>query len=236
MSLLHQVRLDTPTVHYPLDDASGAVALDRSGNARNGTYGNTPTLGAAGPAGLRGITLAAASSEWVETPAAAWLNSLILGSWTVELWARWTDSTSRRLLGKRGNSGNNFQCLVWNNYPTAGRLSLYTGASGVDVNSLASVATTLNDGQWRHFVFVRDTSGSPVVLRLYIDGALDGSRNEAEAPAANAVTIGFFLGYDGYATPFFDGSMAQFALYSTPLSADRVRAHYQAGSRSGVVL
>lgn len=33
-----------------------------------------------------------------------------------------------------------------------------------------------------------------------------------------------------------DGSISQYALFGSALSADRIKAHYQAGIRSGVVV
>ncbi len=47
MSYASEVLLDSPYLYWRLDDPSGTVAEDASPNNRDGTYVNTPTLGAA---------------------------------------------------------------------------------------------------------------------------------------------------------------------------------------------
>src|SRR3989338_4782354 len=42
------ILLDAPAAYWRLDETSGAAAADASGNARNGTYNGTYTLGVVG--------------------------------------------------------------------------------------------------------------------------------------------------------------------------------------------
>ena len=47
MTYASEVLADTPLAYYRLGEASGTTLVDSSGNARDGTYAGSPTLGAA---------------------------------------------------------------------------------------------------------------------------------------------------------------------------------------------
>src|SRR5688572_1092998 len=64
----------TSTLWFKLDETSGSVATDSSGNGNNGTYTGGPTLGAAAPFNL-GVHFQS-DGKFVTSPASATLNAL----------------------------------------------------------------------------------------------------------------------------------------------------------------
>src|SRR3990167_4009824 len=63
---LTEVMADVPVGFWRFDEASGAIAIDKSGNGLNGVYVNTPTLAVTGPltgSSKTAATFTAANSE-----------------------------------------------------------------------------------------------------------------------------------------------------------------------------
>jgi hypothetical protein len=94
---------------------------------------------------------------------------------------------------------------------------------GEDVNTVSPGG--LNDGRWHHLVWTRSDAGSN---RLFLDGRLvdeaedNGDRIVNDRP----IQIGGDPHQNGR---FFEGSLAEVAVYRTVLSPERVRAHALAG-------
>lgn len=88
--------------YYPLDEESGTVATDRSGNGRNGTYANVTLSNAVGPSGKKiprftgtngeSINIAAAGSVLPATEGFMWAWGKAFNA------AVWTDGIVRQLL------------------------------------------------------------------------------------------------------------------------------------------
>lgn len=134
----------------------------------------------------------------------------ITGSMTVEAWIN-PDVLS--------NPG--FDSIVdrhngWALETRDGRPELWL-AAGVAATS----PTVLVDGQTYHLVGTYDGTA----VRMYVNGALVGSVTATATLAAGVTYIGAYASSD-----YFDGRIAEAALYNTALSAARIAAHYAAGS------
>jgi hypothetical protein len=79
--------------YWRLDETSGIVATDNSGNGWNGTYKNGPSLGGAG-ALLNAVTNKAPAFDGVNQYVEFTAGQKISGSYTVEAWARPADTTT----------------------------------------------------------------------------------------------------------------------------------------------
>lgn len=220
-ALAQQIMLDSPVGYWPLDEASGSTANDRSGNGRNGT----PTVGVTphpGHAGMRAYDFDGGSGHNVSIAHNAALN--LTTDLTVEWWFYLDTFVSNAGMGKslawrfdHGTDGIYFYLeqnsgSFWR-YARLGMAS-YTGAVHHVVASFDSVANT--------FAFVLDG----VVTAPVATGGPTGTRGTSDT---SALLLGQY--------PLFgtiDGRMWDVALYNTVLSAARAKVHYQAGLRSGV--
>jgi hypothetical protein len=108
-----------------------------------------------------------------------------------------------------------------------GRLLAETGPQGKpsDLYLQSKENDPLNDGFWHHVVLTRSAEG---LACLYVDGArhATGSDGGGKVIADRAINIGGEVIHPG--GTFLNGDMDEVALYTHVLSAERVRAHYEA--------
>ncbi|MEV7528524.1 PKD domain-containing protein [Agrococcus sediminis] len=148
---------------------------------------------------------------------------------SIETWFRTSTTSGGKLVGfgnaRTGSSTSYDRHLYMNN---AGQLLF-----GVYPGSVQVITTpgTYRDGEWHHAVATLGSEG----MRLYVDGQLRAQRNDVTSAQA----------YQGYwriandnlnswtsapGSRQFEGLLDEVAIYDRPLSADRVQAHYEAGT------
>lgn len=207
-----EVLTDAPLAYYKLSEASGTTMTDFSGNARNGTYSNSPTLGQSGPLLSASDTAALfnGTTQYGQIAYAAWMNSL--AALTIEAWVKST-STGGTVFG-RGGSQSNY------------RIGLSTGKAFVEVRTTTSNllvgTTTINDGNW-HYIAGRWT-GSTLIVE--VDGAQDNTpiaTSGGLSVATNPLNVG-----QRNSDSFLAGTIGQCALYGTNIGPTRTAAHYAA--------
>jgi len=165
------------TVYYHIV-AAQVVALDRSGQAHNGTLTNgaATTIGKIG----QGVRFASANSQYVSVGDAG---SEIK---TVAFWMKANDATSQKLINIDGTDQietNGSDQVVGTSFP--GTTVVYVDGS--------SASTVVKDGQW-HQVTITDTTGvTPSTLEFgrvsstYFSGSLDEVRIYNRALSAQEV-------------------------------------------------
>jgi RHS repeat-associated protein len=216
------VLADSPYAYLPLDETAGTTASDISGNGNNGTYTGSMTLGGAGPFGSSskaatfggtgqyvalGSALVPAGGDWTVE---AWVNGSGDGFGNGDpVWSQYFNSSSNRTIGYACSTGSP-RCV-----------------GGQVGSAYAEASSALTDGTWCYVVWRQ--SGS--TLSVWVNGIQVASLTNSTAADTYATWIGG-LNHSGWATAYYDGKIAQFAVYHTALSNDRVRAHYNA---SGVV-
>jgi len=99
--------------------------------------------------------------------------------------------------------------------------------AGVGTPDVSVVSTSggYNNGAWHYVVFTRTKSSG--ALALYIDGVAAGTGTGSTASLTSSTTITFGR-IQSVGSTFYAGSLDEIALYSTPLSAATVSAHYTA--------
>ena len=228
------VLADNPSFLWPLND-SGGTAADASGNGVTGVYEPGTTQGASGPftgstaTGFDGNTGLVTSANPVTGPQA----------FSAELWFKTTTTNGGKLIGFGNNqtgSSSNYDRHIY--MMNDGQLTF-----GVWNNQTVTVETpnTYNDGAWHYVVATYDTSGT---LTFYVNGRLIGTNSTSTAQAYNGY---WRVGGDnlngwnldpwgsnsqGTTQPhsfYFNGTIADAAVYPTALSAAQVAAHYAAG-------
>ncbi|MET8131358.1 LamG-like jellyroll fold domain-containing protein [Streptomyces sp. NPDC005251] len=222
-----------PSGYWRLSDTSGSAAANEV-NTGHATYNNV-TLGGTGPFGsadVKAASFANASSSWaspgtseVDTSksfsVSAWVN---LGSTTSDYTAVSQDGTYHAgfYLGYQ-HTQNKWALRV----PTADSSSGNLTTQAVYSTDIAAT------GQWTHLAASYDaTSG---LLSLYVNGTLQGTIARPNVwSATGALQIGRGL-YAGNETEYWNGSLAEVAVFRSALSAAQVSQEWAAyKSSSGV--
>lgn len=200
-----------PILAYDFNTGSGTVAVDSSGNSKNGTLLGTPVWNATGRLG--GAITFNAANQYVELP-----QDMLMGlnAVTIAAWVRLSANPAASTLFDFGsNSANHFYL----------RTNGGTGVSyGVQVNggSVQETATSysLPVGVWKHVALaVGDGTSS-----LYIDGIKVISRPITFAPSALGSTAGNWIGHTHSSTTNLYGSVDDFRIYGRALEPREVEA------------
>jgi hypothetical protein len=217
-----EVLADTPIGYWRLGDASGTTMTDSSGNSRNGTYANSPTLGTTGlltSDSDTAVTFASASSQSASVPDDNSLDNLT--AITVEAWIKPSTVSGTPLIVNRDTSTvRSFQFRL-----NAGKLE-FLKTTGTIVT--AASASTLSTGTVYHVAAVYNGTD----IRLYINGVLDGTPASATG-GMGIITRPLEIGVRA-GTNFFNGVIDEVAVYGTGVSATRIAAHYAAGTAVSV--
>ncbi len=187
----------------PGANGNGGISINQTGNGVLGPCFTFPT-----PGGTAFISVS---------------NNANLGftnAFSLEAWVKTSSATQQGIISKYKNSSpfNGYELRILS---TSGFLDGYVGA-GANVTSATNVA----DGNWHHVVMTT-TSGGLVIL--YVDGSSVFSASRSPSPSCTDTMV---FGADSFALGQpFNGSMMDLAIYGADLSAARVLAHYQAGTR-----
>lgn len=209
-----------PTNPEPVsrDDYLDVVAEDQPTvlwNASGGAdLGSGPALSYANHSGsttASGLFSDDQAARFVGSPTYAYGNGLQApsGDYTLEAWVRPTSAGQTATIMGQGSAG-------W--------LLLRGGTPvfrAVDREIQGGSAPT---ERWTHVVGT--WSKGEKVARLYVDGVLVASGSAPTAPSGGAT---FYLGYGEHAQ-WFAGGIDEPAVYGRALSAERVAAHFAAGS------
>ncbi|GEM_PF-1525877 len=210
---------DNPVGYWRLGETTGTTAGDSSGNSRDGTYSGGVTLGEAGAlvvdpdtaarfVGTNGVVLVPDSPALkpAQITVEAWVNSAA------------DNPVYGTVVMKATNSS--WQDGYGLTVPVAGQIEFFVNSYS---NSASLVATALPANTWTHLVGTYDG----MMIRLYKNGVLAGSMayNQPIAHASQPFRIG--SGEGGYG---WKGALDEVAVYGSVLSADQVRAHYEAGT------
>lgn len=213
------VMADSPLLLWKLTESSGTAAADSSGNARGGTYINTPTLAASTPVFPDDTKAPYFNGSRVEGDA----NLVSDGSWTIECWFN-------RDAFKAGQSGG-INALIGDLINNAnGVLARWNG----DVNTLTcyiaynggydTVTSTANYDTHYHYA----VTSTGAVVTPYVNGVAGTPVNTASA-GFNMKWQVAGIGTGGGQIMYQTGYVGWVAVYSTALSAARIAAHYAAG-------
>ncbi|NLF73929.1 MAG: hypothetical protein GX575_33385, partial [Candidatus Anammoximicrobium sp.] len=217
---------DQPVAYYRLAESSGTTATDVSGGGSDGTYANGVSLSQSGA--IVGEADHAASFDGVDD--AISLPAAIvdgLSDLSVEFWLQTTKAGGQTFLSG-ANAGNANEILIYASSSSA--FEVYTGES--NSTKLGWTTPTIADNVWHHVAVVRDATAANVTL--YVDGISRGTQ-AAPLSALDVDPGGLFVGQDQNAVggsfdpnEAFRGTLDEFAIFDTALSAEQVLAHYHA--------
>jgi hypothetical protein len=221
------VLADAPYVFYRVDEASGATAVDQSGNGLNGTYASVAYRQAGAlpnnfgySIGLNGNGRLLAGGNAMASPS----------DYSVELWFKTSSAAGGKLFG--------FESTRNATSPTYDR-HLFMRPDGRLVYGGWSTKPTLlvspaayNNGGWHHLVLTASQSKGRQSTVMYVDGQQVASGSTTATTNFNGwwrVGYGSLPTGAGYPTSAsFNGQVDNIAGYQFELSASRVGAHYAA--------
>ena len=204
---------DTPSLFLPLDESSGAVAADLSGNGRDGAYGGATVQYSQASLVLDGSTAIGLLNAGNVSRAGALGAGTV--AWSVEWWSK---------LVSFGTGGPG-SILAYTG-PLTGFIFIPDPAGGATYGSLADskflAGGTIALGTTYHWVATFDGAGT---LRLYRDGAL------LAGPVAQIGVTGAWdiLGLNNQAGDA-ESVFQKVAIYNYELTAAQVLAHYTSGT------
>ncbi len=194
----------TLVAHYKLDETSGTVAVDSSGNGNDGVY-----TGAGVTLGQAGVCPASTSVDFdgidghVAIPSSPSLDGLS-SDFTVATWVNLDVDQLMRIFSNQrlGGLGGS-----WAFGPLGNGGLRFTTLALQDYNQPSSVLT----GVWHHLAVVFDAN---FVAHFYLDGALQGTI--AGGGPANPPNPGWFIAVLDLTLnmEFFDGKIDDVQVYS----------------------
>lgn len=221
------VLADEPVWYGRLDEASGTVCRDSSGNGLNGTYGSAIALGQAG-------ALSGDSDTAADFPADGTNGKIsvadvaalrITDNLTIEAWVYIDSLAANRTVAFKGN-GTNLAGPYRVFIGIAGGIVLQRG-DGATIETLSGTFGVITTGGWHHIAVT--VLGTAVAFYANAVAAGTATSTVTIADAGNSLYIG---GNANTAAPM-DGRMDEVAVYNKALSADRILAHYEAGRATG---
>jgi len=215
-----------PVAQWNFDEGTGATAYDNVGT-NNGTLMNSPTWQTS-PNCVSGSCLGFnGSNSYVNIKNNSQLQ--LVANMTVEFWINPTNLAAGRqnILDKA--YGGEFS---FTQEPEGGINYFYGTSGGLADPYQAFGVTPVVQGQWQHFVLVRDFTNSK--LSWYRNGSLVSSTPTVySSAAASAYDVRIGLGYTGV---YYNGSIDDVRIYDYALTDSQVRQHYNAGlNRLGLV-
>jgi hypothetical protein len=217
------VMSDHPAGYWRLSDpAASPTASDASGFGHTGTVGGALVLGQAGPL-LENATTAGfdGASASIQIPHAAVFNVSQI-SWEAWVNVPAVSASSRRLLGK-GTGNELFSLSVQPNMTQATVAWSVVGAG----RQSATLDAAIVGAGWTHVAFTYDGT----TWRAYVNGVEDGSGTVTGTLVST--TDALVLGSNGV-DEWFDGGLAEVAVYPYALAADQVANHFAQRMRVGI--
>ncbi|MFH1844191.1 MAG: LamG-like jellyroll fold domain-containing protein, partial [bacterium] len=212
--------------YWHLDEAAGTTYTD----TYDGHDGNaSPAPPTPDPDGIVGSSQDFnGTSNWIDVPDHPDFDWSATSSFTVELWAKFTNVASRNkvMIGRDQAGGTPHWWLG-----AAQSTGLVTfNLLGTDASGIACNGTTaINDGVWHHIVAVRDEDQNQ--NRIYVDGDLEDTKTYDYTVGFGASTplgIGY-MAYNFNPDYYYDGLLDEIAIYNRDLTKAEIIDHYNAG-------
>jgi beta-xylosidase len=208
---------DGLVLHYKLDDSAGTVAVDSSGNGRNGAIVGGATL-----TGGEGVRLDG-TDDHVALP-----NNILAGLTSItvstEVLVRTEQATPYFIWGlgnaASSSSGTGYLFTTGNAY----RAAITTGNWSGEQNTTSGA--NLARGVWKTLTYTLDDATN--TARLYLDGVqVAQNTNVTVTPASigGGATVANYIGRSNYASDrYLAGSVRDFRIYDSALTAPQVAA------------
>lgn len=209
----------SPLAYYPMNERSGSIALDVSGNAYNGQYNNVLLNSAIGPDNDASVGFDGVASIFT-LPAAllAAFNANNFNTFTCSIWFQipsvsiWNDNVNRRVLS------------IWDTTPTQqigirkrGDVAAFDGFVTMNNNTeYYGFSSFTQPTNWTHMVLVFANG----VVTLYLNGVLFQTFNVGKTFPVPMTSM--VIGAQAGPTVVFKGNIAHAAFWASTLSTDDI--------------
>ena len=214
----------SPIAYWPLAESSGSVAVDASGNARNGAY-TSVTLGAEGIGDGRTAATFTNNTSYADVYTASLAGAFNGDLGTLAAWAKvsaagvWTDGAQHYILAFVAD-GSNYVLIRKNS--TTNQITYQRSAGGTQ----STVQDTTGAGTlaWFHVAVTWNRGGNE--FRAYLNGAQVGTTQAASAAFVGSLAAATTLigGVNKTPTLTWSGTLAHAAVWTSALSAADVAA------------
>jgi len=203
--------------HWNLDEGTGTVAADSSGNGNAGTVGSGATW-VAGQVGSHALALNGSASANVVVP-----NPVVdtSASFTVSAWVNLSNVSGYQTIVSI--DGSNVSGFFLQKRADTGEFAFtrLAGDSTGAATATASANTAPSAGTWYHLVGVDDVAAG--VLRLYVDGQEQtDAAYTGQWKATGPTAIGRGL-YGGNPVDFVSGSVDDVQIYQGAMTSAQVQ-------------
>lgn len=193
-------------VNYTTMGYNSTTEYDTSGYGYNGTRSGTITSNL--DTAKYGISSQFASNSHI---ALTLVTGGYANSYTFSWWGKYSNYSGHMMWGF--SNGNRLNLYMSNGY-------FYWNTGDGRENPFNVSALTYGDNKWHHFAI----TGDGTTTKLYIDGVF---KNNATTYKAITGTTIYMNGWYSSTEYNFNGSLSDFRLYATALSADDVKELYQ---------
>jgi hypothetical protein len=219
--------------YWNLDETSGTIAADSSGNGNDGTlrYMNPNTDWVNGQIG--GALDFDGYNDYVSLPIGSVINSL--RNCTFAIWVDWDGSNYWERIWDFGTGATYYMFLTPKNSAN-NRMRFAITRTGISGEEIMDAPTTLSSIGWHHVVVTIDADNH--THKLYLDGSPVGQNTSGyREPDDIGITNQNYLAKSQFtADSYFEGKLDDFRIYNYALSPGEVTELYQwSGSGSGSV-
>ncbi len=222
---------------WPLNEGSGNIAYDLSGNGDNGTWNGSTTNGSYYAAGYNGSSAGYfdGSTDYLAT---GYVQNAVV-RYSLSAWVNVTATSALPIIQDRGSgAGMGITFEIGYNGGQSGHAGSVN--CGADSNSLwigGYTTAIVDDGKWHNVVCVFDgaPSGSSVAasdFTIYIDGVQEPLTVTTIGSAVTPLTGlgGTIIGYHQSWSNYFGGRMQDVRIYDSALLPAEAEAIYNAGA------
>lgn len=226
------VLLDSPFAYYRLEDTSGTVMTDSSGNGRNGTFTNSPALAQSGPiSGWR-----AALFKGVNDYASATLNLSATKQATFECWFAVVTNVKQGAIWQFGDNADTTLGMAFAWYDNLDGVVNVGADNGLSTQYNITVFTQPLLLSWVHMVAAIDRLANPKMVTLYINGQFS-PQGQKSFTAHNSFfgNLPLYLSRNVGLSKFLNVLVSRVAVYNTLLTQANAAAHFAAALSVGPV-
>lgn len=224
MTYASAVLADAPAVFWEMQETSGTVVTDTSGNARHSVYQNAPTLGAASlvpnDAALKSVNFDGSvdSANWSDT------TTTRASTWTVSGWVKPNSASysEGQFWGSNYDSNNVNMSLRVNGSKFIAAF-FGGGVGGAWHEAIAS--SNFASGTVYHVAITYDGT----TLRLYVNSVLDASLTIAGASFTGSTIANFYVAQKWDAGARTAMNASHVAIWTSALSGGQIATHFAAG-------
>jgi len=208
--------------HWPLDEGSGTIANDVTGNGNDGTLNGDPQW----VAGMHGVGLEFDGDDFVDCGNQDMLN-FAAGDWTISAWIQTTQTDRGSVFSNGGDNSGGVRYTFATHEANDDRMTLTTDDDSTKAQALGT--TVVIDGQWYHVAAMR----AGTETRVYVNGVLEGTNTvpagyDLSGASQHNCLIGAMTSHtDASMIKLFVGIIDDVRIYNTALTEPELQVAMQ---------